>query len=62
MNSMDVEEVGAQNALCRSKIPGVEYVIIPGIGCAHGCRTCCAAFMGRWSRLASLFGVKAGTC
>lgn len=46
---MDVTEIRVKGALARSKIPGVEYVINPYIGCAHGCRYCYAAFMGKWS-------------
>ena len=48
--SMDVVEIRAKGALTKSKIPGVEYVINPYIGCGHGCRYCYAAFMSKWSR------------
>ncbi len=47
---MDIVEIRAKSALTKSKIPGVEYVIDPYIGCGHGCRYCYAAFMGKWSR------------
>lgn len=47
---MDIKEITAKTALTRSKIPGVEYVINPYIGCGHGCLYCYAAFMGKWSR------------
>ena len=47
---MDIVEIRVKSALTRSKIPGVEYVINPYIGCAHGCRYCYAAFMSKWSR------------
>ena len=47
---VDVAEIATKTALCRSKIPGVEYVINPYIGCAHGCRYCYAQFMSKWSR------------
>jgi len=47
---MDVVEIRAKGALTKSKIPGVEYVINPYIGCGHGCRYCYAAFMAKWSR------------
>jgi len=48
---MDVSEITVKSALTRSKIPGVEYVINPYIGCGHGCLYCYAAFMTKWSRL-----------
>jgi DNA repair photolyase len=47
---MDVTEIAVKSALTRSKIPGVEYVINPYLGCAHGCRYCYAVFMRRYSR------------
>ena len=47
---MDVTEIAVKSALSRSKIPGVEYVINPYLGCAHGCRYCYAVFMRRYSR------------
>ena len=47
---MDVVEIRVKGALTKSKIPGVEYVINPYIGCGHGCRYCYAAFMSKWSR------------
>lgn len=50
MDMMDIAEIQAKAALTKSKIPGVEYVINPYIGCGHGCRYCYAAFMSKWSR------------
>ncbi len=47
---MDVTEIIVKSALVRSKIPGVDYVINPYLGCAHGCRYCYAVFMRRYSR------------
>jgi DNA repair photolyase len=47
---MDVTEIQVKTALVRSRIPGVEYVINPYLGCAHGCRYCYAVFMGKYSR------------
>lgn len=46
---MDVTEISAKSALVRSKIPGVDYVINPFLGCAHGCRYCYAVFMRKYS-------------
>jgi DNA repair photolyase len=47
---MDVTEITVKSALVRSKIPGVDFVINPYLGCAHGCRYCYAVFMRRYSR------------
>jgi DNA repair photolyase len=47
---MDVTEITVKSALVRSKIPGVDYVLNPYLGCAHGCRYCYAVFMRRYSR------------
>jgi DNA repair photolyase len=47
---MDVTVINAKSALVRSKIPGVDYVINPYLGCAHGCRYCYAVFMRKYSR------------
>ena len=46
---MDVAEIKAKSALVRSKIPGVDYVINPYLGCAHGCKYCYAVFMRKYS-------------
>ena len=47
---MDITEITIKSALVRSKIPGVDFVINPYLGCAHGCRYCYAVFMRRFSR------------
>jgi DNA repair photolyase len=47
---MDVLEINTKGALVNSKIPGVDYVINPFLGCAHGCRYCYAVFMRKYSR------------
>ncbi len=47
---MHITEVTTKSALVRSRIPGVEYVINPYIGCGHGCRYCYAVFMRKYSR------------
>jgi DNA repair photolyase len=47
--SMDVLEIKAKSALVRSKIPGVDYVINPYLGCGYGCRYCYAVFMRKYS-------------
>jgi DNA repair photolyase len=45
-----VTEIIAKTALVKSRIPGVEHVINPYLGCGHGCRYCYAVFMRRYSR------------
>jgi len=47
---MDLTEITAKTALVKSRIPGVDYVINPYLGCAHGCLYCYAAFMRRYAR------------
>ena len=47
---MQITEITARTALVRSKIPGVEYVINPYLGCGHGCRYCYAVFMRKYAR------------
>jgi DNA repair photolyase len=46
---MDILEIRIKSALVRSKIPGVDYVINPYLGCGHGCRYCYAVFMRKYS-------------
>jgi DNA repair photolyase len=47
---IDVTEITAKSALVRSRIPRVNYVINPYLGCGHGCRYCYATFMRKYSR------------
>ncbi len=47
---MEITAITARTALVRSKIPGVDYVINPYLGCGHGCRYCYAVFMRKYSR------------
>lgn len=47
---MKVFEIQTKSALVRSRIPGVDYVINPYLGCGHGCRYCYATFMKKYSR------------
>lgn len=47
---VDVTEIQVKSALSTSRIPGVEYVLNPYVGCAHGCLYCYAVFMAKWSR------------
>ena len=47
---MDIQEITTRTALVRSRIPGVEFVINPYLGCGHGCRYCYAVFMTKYSR------------
>ncbi len=46
---MDITHIETRTALVRSRIPGVEYVVNPYLGCGHGCRYCYAVFMRRYS-------------
>jgi DNA repair photolyase len=47
---MDVTAITAKTILVKSRIPGVDYVINPYLGCGHGCRYCYAVFMRRYAR------------
>jgi DNA repair photolyase len=49
-SSVDITAITAKTALVRSRIPGVDYVINPYLGCGHGCRYCYAVFMRRYAR------------
>ncbi len=46
---MDITEITTKSALVRSRIPGVDFVINPYLGCGHGCRYCYAVFMRKYS-------------
>jgi DNA repair photolyase len=50
LKKLDVLEIKTKTALVRSKIPGVDHVINPYLGCGHGCRYCYAVFMRKYSR------------
>jgi DNA repair photolyase len=47
---MDLTEITVKTALVKSGIPGVDFVINPYLGCAHGCRYCYAVFMSKYAR------------
>lgn len=41
--------ISTKSALVKSRIPGVEYVINPYLGCTHACSYCYAVFMRQHS-------------
>jgi DNA repair photolyase len=47
---MNIRKITTKSALVRSRIPGVNYVINPYLGCGHACRYCYATFMRKYSR------------
>jgi DNA repair photolyase len=49
-NWVDIITITTKTALVKSRIPGVDYVINPYLGCGHGCRYCYAVFMRRYAR------------
>ena len=46
---MKVQTVPAKTFLSKSKIPGVDYVINPYIGCPHNCIYCYAEYMRKFT-------------
>jgi DNA repair photolyase len=46
---MGIVEIEVKTALVRSRIPGVDFVINPYLGCGHGCLYCYAVFMRKYS-------------
>ncbi len=47
---MQTAEITCKTALVKSRIPGVDYVINPYLGCGHGCKYCYAVFMKKYAR------------
>ncbi len=47
---MELSTIVAKCALVRSRIPGVDFVINPYLGCSHACRYCYAVFMRKYAR------------
>ncbi len=46
---MIIRQVACRSILTRSGIEGIDYVINPYVGCAHGCIYCYASFMKRFT-------------
>lgn len=45
---MDFREIKAKTILTPCRIPGIDFVINPYIGCRFACKYCYASFMGRF--------------
>lgn len=44
----DIKEITTQSILTPCRIPGIDWVINPYVGCRFGCTYCYASFMGRF--------------
>ena len=44
----DIKEITAKSILTPCRIPGIDWVINPYVGCRFGCTYCYASFMGRF--------------
>ncbi len=46
---VQIGKINARTILCRSGLPGVEYVINPYVGCEHACVYCYAHFIQKYT-------------
>lgn len=51
-----LREVRAKSIICKSGLPGADFVINPYVGCMHGCKYCYARFMKRFTGHAEPWG------
>lgn len=44
----DIKAITAKSILTPCRIPGIDWVVNPYVGCRFGCTYCYASFMGRF--------------
>ena len=44
-----IREIRVKTVITKSKIPGIDFVINPYVGCFHGCKYCYAEFMKKFT-------------
>lgn len=53
---VNLREIKATSIITKSKVPGIDYVINPYVGCTHACVYCYARFMKKFTKHAEVWG------
>lgn len=49
MKIIKIKKIKSKSIITKSRLPGVDFVINPYIGCMHGCKYCYARFMKKFT-------------